>query len=88
MEPPRTAKWCVNYLSVEGLGFEGHHERLRQVAKVDASSWGIQELFQLTTSLRQALLVDQLDAFNCYPLRSSFAGFKPWASDIDPNQYS
>ena len=69
---PRTAKWCVNYLSVEGLGFEGHHERLRQVAKVDASSWGIQEHFQLTMSLRQALLVDQLDAFNLLSVEIQF----------------
>ena len=54
---PRTARWCVAYLAVEGLGFEGHHERLRQVSKADASSWGIQEHFQVSMSLRQALLV-------------------------------
>ena len=69
---PRTAKWCVNYLAVEGLGFEGHHERLRQVTRADASSWGIQEHFQVSMSLRQALLVDQLDAFNLLSIEIQF----------------
>ena len=41
----RTARWCVNYLAIENLGFEGHHERLRQVTKADASSWGIRGAF-------------------------------------------
>ena len=27
---PRTSRWCISYLVVEGLGFEGHHERFRQ----------------------------------------------------------
>ena len=27
---PRTAKWCLRYLLVEGLGLEGHHEHVRQ----------------------------------------------------------
>ena len=31
---PRTAKWCLAYLSVEGLGLEGHHERFRQFVSV------------------------------------------------------
>ena len=61
---PRASKWCVNYLAIENLGFEGHHERLRQVTRADASSWGIQEHFQVSMALRQALLVDQLDSYN------------------------
>eukprot|EP00438_Fugacium_kawagutii_P018856 Skav230896 [mRNA] locus=scaffold2765:199618:204679:- [translate_table: standard] len=61
---PRTANWCLQYLLVEGLGFEGHHERFRQVCKVDASAWGVQEHFQTSMSLRQALMVDQLDLVN------------------------
>lgn len=69
---PRTARWCVAYLAVEGLGFEGHHERLRQVSKADASSWGIQEHFQVSMSLRQALLVDQVDAFNLLSIEIQF----------------
>ena len=32
---PRTSKWCISYLAIEGLGFEGHHERLRQVTRAD-----------------------------------------------------
>lgn len=39
---------------------------------MDASSWGIQEHFQLTMSLRQALLVDQLDAFNLLSVEIQF----------------
>ena len=61
---PRTAKWCLNYLAVEGLGFEGHHERVRQVCRVDTSAWGIQEHFQVSMALRQLVLVDQLDCCN------------------------
>lgn len=69
---PRTSRWCVNYLAIENLGFEGHHERLRQVTKADASSWGIQEHFQLSMSLRQALLVDQVDAYNLLSVEIQF----------------
>ena len=69
---PRTAKWCINYLAVEGLGFEGHHERLRQVTKADASSWGIQEHFQVSMSLRQALLVDQINGCNMLSVEIQF----------------
>ena len=61
---PRTANWCLQYLMVEGLGFEGHHERFRQVCKIDASAWGVQEHFQVSMALRHALMVDQLDLVN------------------------
>ena len=61
---PRTANWCLQYLLVEGLGFEGHHERFRQVCKIDASAWGVQEHFQVSMALRHALMVDQLDLVN------------------------
>lgn len=56
-----SAKWCVNYLGVENLGLEGHRERVRQITKADASLWGMQEHFQVSVALRQALLIDQLD---------------------------
>ena len=69
---PRTSKWCVNYLAIENLGFEGHHERFRQVTKADASSWGIQEHFQVSVALRQALLVDQLDPYNLLSIEIQF----------------
>jgi hypothetical protein len=62
---PRTAKWCLNFLVIEGLGFEGHHERVRTLCKLDPSSWGVQEHYQLTQVIRQAIMVDQLDGFNC-----------------------
>ena len=72
LQGPRTSRWCVNYLAIEGLGFEGHHERLRTVTKADSSSWGIQEHFQVSMSLRQALLVDQLDGFNLLSVEVQF----------------
>lgn len=55
---PKTALWCLNYLAVEGLGLEGHHERFRQVCKLDSGSWGVQEHFQHSMVLRQLLQVD------------------------------
>lgn len=69
---PRTAKWCLNYLAIENLGFEGHHERLRQLTKADASSWGIQEHFQVSMALRQAMLVDQYDPCNSLSMEIQF----------------
>ena len=44
---PRTAKWCISYLVVENMGLEGHHERFRQVFRLDASNWGVSEHFNL-----------------------------------------
>ncbi|CAE6921808.1 unnamed protein product [Symbiodinium sp. CCMP2592] len=61
---PRTAKWCLAYLAVEALGLEGHHERFRQLVKVDAGNWGVQEHFQLSMVLKHALQTDQFDGCN------------------------
>ena len=61
---PRTARWCLNYLVVEGIGFEAHHERFRQLCKLDSSAWGVMEHFQLSMMLRQLLQVDLLNGFN------------------------
>lgn len=69
---PRTSRWCINYLAVEGLGFEGHHERLRQICKVDGTAWGIAEHFQTSMALRQALLVDQLNGCNLLSVEIQF----------------
>ncbi|CAE7559495.1 unnamed protein product, partial [Symbiodinium sp. CCMP2456] len=69
---PRTTLWCLNYLAVEGLGFEAHHERLRQLCRVDSNAWGIQEHFQMSMVLRQLVLVDQVDACNCYGVELLF----------------
>ena len=72
MVGPRTTLWCLSYLSVEGLGFEAHHERFRQLCKVDAGAWGIQEHFQVSMFLRQLVQVDQLDACNSYGIELMF----------------
>lgn len=61
---PRTARWCVSYLIVENLGLEGHHERFRQLCKLDSSSWGIQEHYQLSMTIRYAIQTDQLNPYN------------------------
>lgn len=61
---PRTSRWCVSYLVVEGLGFEGHHERFRSLCKIEASSWGVQEHFQLSMIAKHALQVDQVNGYN------------------------
>eukprot|EP00438_Fugacium_kawagutii_P004403 Skav208531 [mRNA] locus=scaffold3037:66464:70014:+ [translate_table: standard] len=69
---PRTSTWCINYLAVEGLGFEGHHERVRQICKVDSTAWGISEHFQVSMALRQALLVDQMNGCNLLSVEIQF----------------
>ena len=61
---PRTSRWCISYLVVEGLGFEGHHERFRQLCKLEPSSWGVQEHFQLSMIAKHALQVDQINGYN------------------------
>ena len=61
---PRTSRWCVSYLVVEGLGLEGHHERFRSLCKIEASSWGVQEHFQLSMIAKHALQVDQVNGYN------------------------
>lgn len=61
---PRTARWCVSYLIVENLGLEGHHERVRQLCRLDSSSWGMQEHYQLTMTLKYAIQNDQVNPYN------------------------
>lgn len=61
---PRTSRWCISYLIIEGLGLEGHHERFRSLCKIEASSWGVQEHFQLSMIAKHALQVDQLNGYN------------------------
>ena len=61
---PRTARWCMAYLSVEDIGLEQHHEQFRQLVKAESSNWGISEHFQLSMILKAALQQDQLDGFN------------------------
>lgn len=61
---PRTCRWCISYLVVEALGLEGHHERFRSFCKIEASSWGVQEHYQLSMIAKHALQTDQLDGYN------------------------
>lgn len=57
---PRTSKWCLNYLVVEGLGLE----QFRQLCRVESTTWGVQEHFQLSMMLRQLIQVDMVNGFN------------------------
>jgi predicted fused transcriptional regulator/phosphomethylpyrimidine kinase len=61
----RSAPWCLMFLQSEGLGFEGHHERLRQLAGVGGDAWGIGEHFQIMMVAKLAFQIDQIDAVNC-----------------------
>lgn len=61
---PRTARWCLNYLVIEGFGFEAHHERFRQLCKLEVTTWGVMEHFQLSMILRQLIQVDMLNGYN------------------------
>lgn len=69
---PRTAKWCLNYLVVESLGFENHHGRFRQLCKLDPTTWGVQEHFQMSMILRQLIQVDMIDGCNCLGVELMF----------------
>ena len=69
---PRTAKWCISYLVVENMGLEGHHERFRQVCRLDASNWGVSEHFNLSMVIKTAVLNDQLNPFNLLSLEILF----------------
>ena len=72
IQGPRTAQWCLNYLAIEGLGLEGHHERFRQLCKLDSAAWGVQEHFQLSMMLRQLLQVDCFNGCNSLGIELMF----------------
>lgn len=72
MTGPRTAQWCLNYLVVEGLGLEAHHERFRQLCRLDSAAWGVQEHFQLSMMLRQLLQVDSFNGCNSLGIELMF----------------
>lgn len=72
LKGPRTAQWCLNYLTVEGLRLEQHHERFRQVCRLDAGSWAVQEHFQLSMMLRNLLQVDGVNDCNSLGIEMMF----------------
>ena len=47
LSDPRTARWCLNYLVIEGLGFEAHHERFRQLCKLDVTTFWCHGTFSI-----------------------------------------
>lgn len=69
---PRTTKWCLSYLSVEGLGLEGHHERFRQLCKLETSSWGVMEHFRLSMFVKHLIQTDMFNACNSQGIELMF----------------
>jgi hypothetical protein len=57
---------------VEGLGFEAHHERFRQLCKLDGGAWGVQEHFQLSLIIRQLVQVDFINGCNSLGIELMF----------------
>lgn len=72
LKGPRTAQWCMNYLTIEGLGLEQHHERFRQICRLDAGSRAVQEHFQLSVMLRNLLQVDGINGCNSMGIELMF----------------
>ncbi|CAK0878435.1 unnamed protein product, partial [Prorocentrum cordatum] len=56
---PRTAARCMSYLQREGLGIEGHHEHFRQICRLAATDWGVQEHYQLCQHIKAATCQDE-----------------------------
>lgn len=69
---PKTSKWCLAYLAVEGLGLEGHHERFRQLCKLETSSWGVMEHFQISMFVKHLLQTDMINACNSQGIELMF----------------
>ncbi|CAK0910921.1 unnamed protein product [Prorocentrum cordatum] len=68
---PRATFWCIEFISNEGMGIDGHHDRFRAVAKLEPTQWGVQEHFQCAQYIRLLLLSDQCDRTNlqaCEPI--------------------
>lgn len=51
---PGAARWCLNYLVIEGLGFEAHHERFRQLCKLDVTTFWIELIFRRLQTIEYA----------------------------------
>ena len=68
----RSTTWCLGFLEAEGVGFEGHHERVKQLAGVDTAAWGMAEHLQVMTQLKKRLQVDQLDGSNLFLIETLF----------------
>ncbi|CAK0836324.1 unnamed protein product [Prorocentrum cordatum] len=69
---PRTAARCMNYLQREGLGIEGHHEHFRQICRLAATDWGVQEHYQLCQQIKAATCQDLLDGTNLISIEMKF----------------
>ncbi|CAK0822068.1 unnamed protein product [Prorocentrum cordatum] len=69
---PRSTLWCLEFVNQEGLGLDGHHERLRSTRKLESSSWGASEHYCVTQALKLGLLKDQVNGSNLMMVDSLF----------------
>ena len=69
---PRTTFWCIDFISNEGMGIDGHHDRFRAVAKLEPTQWGVQEHYQCSQFIRLLLLSDQCDGTNLQACEAIF----------------
>ena len=69
---PRSTAWCLDFLKREGRSLELHHERFRQVARVDGAAWGIAEHAELCNILEYLGLYDQVDMANLVGVEAMF----------------
>ncbi|CAK0900124.1 unnamed protein product, partial [Prorocentrum cordatum] len=69
---PRDAVWRMSYLQREGLGIEGHRERFRQICKLGATDWGVQEHCQLCQQIKAATCQDLQGGTNLISIEMKF----------------
>ena len=64
LEGPRSTHWCLQFLKKEGRTLELHHERFKNVGKLESSMWGVSEHKELCAFLTFFCLFDQIDPSN------------------------
>ena len=69
---PRSTAWCLEFLKREGRSLELHHERFKQVARVDGGAWGSAEHAELCNILEYLGLYDQVDMANLVGIEAIF----------------
>ena len=69
---PRTTSYCIHYIDREGGDIEAHHDRFRNICKLDPQMWGVQEHYQTSLTLKYLLLVDQVDGTNLIAVELMF----------------
>jgi hypothetical protein len=69
---PRTAAWCVDFLTKQVGGAEDHHLLWKTQAKLNSSDWGVGEHELLMSMVKLAAEYDQLDLGNSACMEVAF----------------